>query len=172
MVTKLIVINHFRMFKNMESLCCALETNIISYVNLGFPQWLRILLQCWSCTRCGFEFWFRKIPWRRAWPPTPVFLPGESQGQRSLSLLSVGYSNVVTKSWTWLKWVSMHAYMATLLKKLRIWALNWQWWDLWVTFPLTIYMTVTNPLYFPVLCFLTSSIIVEIFQNNGSVKED
>ena len=29
-----------------------------------------------------------KIPWRRAWQPTPVFLPGESHGQRSL----VGYS--------------------------------------------------------------------------------
>ena len=28
------------------------------------------------------------IPWRRAWQPTPVFLPGESYGQRSL----VGYS--------------------------------------------------------------------------------
>ena len=26
-----------------------------------------------------------KIPWRRAWQPTPVFLPGESHGQRSLS---------------------------------------------------------------------------------------
>ena len=29
-----------------------------------------------------------KIPWRRAWQPIPVFLPGESHGQRSL----VGYS--------------------------------------------------------------------------------
>ena len=29
-----------------------------------------------------------KIPWRRAWQPTPVFLPGESHGQRSLA----GYS--------------------------------------------------------------------------------
>ena len=29
-----------------------------------------------------------KIPWRREWQPTPVFLPGESHGQRSL----VGYS--------------------------------------------------------------------------------
>ena len=29
-----------------------------------------------------------RSPWRRAWQPTPVFLPGESQGQRSL----VGYS--------------------------------------------------------------------------------
>ena len=26
----------------------------------------------------------RKIPWRRAWEPMPVFLPGESHGQRSL----------------------------------------------------------------------------------------
>ena len=29
-----------------------------------------------------------KIPWRRKWQPTPVFLPGESRGQRSLR----GYS--------------------------------------------------------------------------------
>ena len=38
--------------------------------------------------RCGFDSWVRKIPWRRKWQPTPVFLPGESHGQRSL----VGYS--------------------------------------------------------------------------------
>ena len=38
--------------------------------------------------RCRFEPWVRKIPWRRAWQPTPVFLPGESHGQRSL----VGHS--------------------------------------------------------------------------------
>ena len=29
--------------------------------------------------------WVGKIPWRRAWQPTPVFLPGESCGQRSLA---------------------------------------------------------------------------------------
>ena len=39
MVTKLIIAIHFIMFKNMESLCCALETNIISYVNFGPHQW-------------------------------------------------------------------------------------------------------------------------------------
>ena len=31
----------------------------------------------------------RKIPWRRKWQPTPVFLPGESHGQSSLE----GYSS-------------------------------------------------------------------------------
>ena len=34
--------------------------------------------------RHGFDPWVGKIPWRRAWQPTPVFLPGESHGQRSL----------------------------------------------------------------------------------------
>ena len=34
--------------------------------------------------RCGFSPWVGKIPWRRAWQHTPVFLPGESHGQRSL----------------------------------------------------------------------------------------
>ena len=28
--------------------------------------------------RCRFDPWVRKIPWRKAWQPTPVFLPGES----------------------------------------------------------------------------------------------
>ena len=36
----------------------------------------------------GFNPWVGKIPWRRKWQPTPVFLPGESHGRRSL----VGYS--------------------------------------------------------------------------------
>ena len=26
--------------------------------------------------------WVRNIPWRREWQPTPVFLPGESHGQK------------------------------------------------------------------------------------------
>ena len=35
-----------------------------------------------------WDTWVGKKPWRRAWQPTPVFLPEESQEQRSL----VGYS--------------------------------------------------------------------------------
>ena len=38
--------------------------------------------------RWKFDPWVRKIPWRKAGQPTPLFLPGESQGQRSLA----GYS--------------------------------------------------------------------------------
>ena len=35
--------------------------------------------------RLGFDAWVGKIPWRRAWQPTPVFWPGEFHGQRSLA---------------------------------------------------------------------------------------
>ena len=38
--------------------------------------------------RLRFHPWVGKIPWRRAWQSTPVSLPGESHGQRSLA----GYS--------------------------------------------------------------------------------
>ena len=42
--------------------------------------------------------WVGKIPWRRKWHPTPIFLPRESHGQRSLA----GHSPCGCKSWTWL----------------------------------------------------------------------
>ena len=39
-----------------------------------------------QCRRCGFaRSLVRKIPWNRKWQPAPVFLPGKSHGQRSLS---------------------------------------------------------------------------------------
>ena len=41
-----------------------------------------------SACNAGIDPWVRKIPWRRKWPPTPVFLPGEFHG--------------VAKSQTWL----------------------------------------------------------------------
>ena len=44
--------------------------------------------QCRRLKRCEFGPWVKKIPWRRAWQPTPVFLAGESHGQKS----PMGYS--------------------------------------------------------------------------------
>ena len=44
--------------------------------------------QCRRCKLCRFNPWVGKIPWREAWQPTPVFLPGESHGQRSLAAYS------------------------------------------------------------------------------------
>ena len=60
-------------------------------------QMVRICLQCW---KHGFNPWVRKIPWRRAWQPTPVFLPGESHEQRSLE----GYILSGCKEWDTMEW--------------------------------------------------------------------
>ena len=43
---------------------------------------------CLQCGKPGLDPWDGKIPWRREWQPTAVFLPGEFRGQRSLA----GYS--------------------------------------------------------------------------------
>jgi len=50
--------------------------------------------------RCEFDPWVGKIPWRRAWQPTPVFLPGEFHRWRGAWRATV---HVVTKGWTQLK---------------------------------------------------------------------
>ena len=44
--------------------------------------------QCRRHRKRKFDPWVRKIPWRKKWLPTPVFLPKKSHGQRSL----LGYS--------------------------------------------------------------------------------
>ena len=57
----------------------------------GLARWLRSKESACQCRRhssCGFRPWVRKIPWRRKWQTTPVFLAVKSHGQRGL----VGYS--------------------------------------------------------------------------------
>ena len=56
----------------------------------------------------------RKIPWRRKWQPTPVFLPGESHGQRSLA----GYSPWGHKELDMTEWISTYT---NKLQKERGW---------------------------------------------------
>ena len=57
-------------------------------LNRGLPRWFSGEESACQCRRHGFDPWVRKIPWRRTWQLTPVFLPGKSHGQRSLE----GYS--------------------------------------------------------------------------------
>ena len=61
--------------------------------------------------RHGFNLWVGTIPWNRKWQSTPVFLPGESQGQRSWQATT----HRVTKSQTWLKWLSMQITISFIL---------------------------------------------------------
>ena len=60
----------------------------VSRLVFSLPWWLSGKESACKLRRYGFNPWVRKIPWRRKWQPTPVFLPGESHGQGSL----VGYS--------------------------------------------------------------------------------
>ena len=55
-------------------------------------RWLSGRESACQCRRHEFDPWVRKIPWKKKWRPTPVFLSGKSHGQRSLA----GYSR------TWL----------------------------------------------------------------------
>ena len=63
------------------------STNVYVKVQI-VPWWLSGKGSACQCRRHKFNPWVRKIPWRRKWQPTPVFLPGEFHGQWSL----VGYS--------------------------------------------------------------------------------
>ena len=73
--------------QKLQQAACSVERDTVSGLGWEFRAGLcrRICLQC---GRPGFNPWVGKIPWRKEWQPTPVFLPGESHGQRSL----VGYS--------------------------------------------------------------------------------
>ena len=56
--------------------------------NMGFLKWLsgkESACRCKRHRRRRFDPWVGKIPWRRVWQPTPVFLPEESHGKRSLA---------------------------------------------------------------------------------------
>ena len=61
---------------------------MISKTLYGIPWWLSGKESTCQCRRPGFDPWVGKIPWRREWLPTPVFLPGKSLGQRSLLVYS------------------------------------------------------------------------------------
>ena len=66
-------------------------------LQVGCSPWGRWVRHDWATSLSLFTF----MHWRRKWQPPPVFLPGESQGWRSL----VGCSYGVSQCWTWLKWL-------------------------------------------------------------------
>ena len=77
---------------SLEKNICYLLWNLTLY-SIKLEKWLksvdgmnvlhiwRVLWMVWICLWCrrlDFNPWVGKIPWRRTWQPTPVFLPGES----------------------------------------------------------------------------------------------
>ena len=70
---------HFSAHPVIESLIAI----AVEFLRISIPggRWSIIHLQC---KIPEFDPWVGKIPWRREWVPTPVFLPGESLGQRGV----------------------------------------------------------------------------------------
>ena len=62
-----------------------------TYLTLS-SQWLSVIISIINfivwCWKWLVDPWVGKIPWRRAWQPSPAFLPGESHAQRSLAVYS------------------------------------------------------------------------------------
>ena len=71
----------------------------------GFPGGASDKASACQCRRPGFHPWIGKTAWRREWwLPTPVFLPGEFHGQRSL----VGYSPWGHEESDMTEWLHFH----------------------------------------------------------------
>ena len=73
---------------NLMDCSTNLQFNIIIKGGSQVAQWVKNLPAMQETQRCRFSPWAGKIPWRRAWQSIPVYLPGESHGQRNLA----GYS--------------------------------------------------------------------------------
>ena len=77
------------------------RNSLVDVFNRGFSGG-----QCRTPKRLGFDLWVGKIFWRRAWQPTPVFLHGESHGQRSLAHYSSWGCKRIRQNWS--NWVHRH----------------------------------------------------------------
>ena len=100
MIFAFLLLTYFTLYKSLGPSMSLWMTQFCSFLGLSLESSLRALLPNWSLfpaaasgkepackfrslKSCWFDPFVRKIPWRRAWQPTPVFLPGESHGQRS-----------------------------------------------------------------------------------------
>ena len=84
-----------------------IQTPLSDFDSLRLPRWLsgkEFTCQCRRHRRQGFDPSVGKIPWRRKWQPTSVFLPGEFHGQRSL----VGCSPWGSSQTRLSHWMCMH----------------------------------------------------------------
>ena len=96
-----------------ESACNAGDPNLIPGLGrspeegIGYPlqySWASLVVHIvknWlPCGRPGFDTRVGKIPWRTAWQPTPVFLPGESPWTKEPGGLQSTWSQRVGHNWT------------------------------------------------------------------------
>ena len=70
----------------------------------GFPGSSEVKASARNAGDLGSIPGLARLPWRRKWQPTPLFLPGESHGRRSL----VDYSPRGRKEWGTTEWLHFH----------------------------------------------------------------
>ena len=73
--------------------------------------------QCRRHKRCGFNPWVGKMPWRRAWQPTTVFLPRESHEQRRLVGWVHGFAQSQTRLKQYNAWHAANLHFKKLLNE-------------------------------------------------------
>ena len=112
--------------------CCWLAFKTLCNMSLGLQWWLSGKKPTCQCRGRGFLPWVGKIPWRRKWPPTPVFLSGKSHGQRSLACCRLWHHKRVRHNWAteqqqYIPSVLAHAHPLWLPGKTSppIWGLSW-----------------------------------------------
>ena len=81
---------------NVMILKLAIQKLFIYYYLIEASRVAQVVKNLPAKQETRFNPWVKKVLWRREWQLTPVFLPGELRGQRSLA----GYSPGGTKSWT------------------------------------------------------------------------
>ena len=74
--------------------------------------------QCRRCKRHRFDPWVGKIPWRRKWQPTPVFLIGESHGRGTWQATV----HRITPSQAPLRWLSMKSCRSATMLSINYWS--------------------------------------------------
>ena len=80
------LLGHFIFFLSFFFLLAVLSLSLP-----GSTSGEEFVCHCRRCQRRGFDHWIRKIPWRREWQPTPVFLPEESHSsEEPVGLQSMG----------------------------------------------------------------------------------
>ena len=84
----------------------------------GLPRWFSDKEFVCQCKRCRLDPWVWKIPRGRKWQPTPIFLPGKSQEQRSLAGYSPWGRKRVRHDWA-CAWSCTRTYMFVLHNVLR-----------------------------------------------------
>ena len=107
--------NWFRKFFFFSAFWCPSPLNNVLELPwifvLSYSWWLRWQRICLQFKKPGFDLWVGKIPWRRERLSTPVFLPGESHGQRSL----VGYSPWGYKELDTIEWLTLSLHFIPLV---------------------------------------------------------